>query len=146
MMPSGARTIGRLAKDAGVSVETIRYYERKGLIEQPSKVDGRYREYSDDLLAQVRYIKIAQGLGFSLSDVHKLKGEMTTKRNFCGAVENTVRQKLITIDRQLESLLRLKADLLSFQTRCSKRSSDDCPLYEELSKLGVVIGQSRTRS
>lgn len=138
-MAGSTRTIGKLAEEVGVSVETIRFYERRGLIEQPVRMDGRYRVYSDQVLAHVRYIKIAQALGFSLSDVEKLRGEMTNKGSFCSAVERTVTQKLSAIDEELRTLSRLKQDLLSFQSRCSQRSSKDCPLYDELSKLGVAV-------
>ena len=138
-MPGSTRTIGKLAEEVGVSVETIRFYERRGLIEQPARMDGRYRVYSDQLLAQVRYIRIAQALGFSLSDVEKLRGEMTTKGSFCAAVERTVKQKLSDIDEELIALSHLKQDLLSFQSRCSRRSSKDCPLYDELSQLGLAV-------
>ena len=69
------RTIGKLAKEAGVGVETVRFYERKGLIDQPLSRQG-YRDYGDETLAAVRYIKIAQKMGFSLADVAKLRGKL----------------------------------------------------------------------
>ena len=69
------RTIGKLAKEAGVGVETVRFYERKGLIDQPLSAEG-YRDYGDETLAAVRYIKIAQSMGFSLADVAKLRGKL----------------------------------------------------------------------
>jgi len=145
-MPTSSRTIGKLAQEAGVSVETIRFYERRGLIKQPLKVTGRYRVYSDELLAQVRYIKIAQALGFSLSEVQTLQGQTTAKATFCMAVEATVSKKLISIEQELQGLKQLKADLTSFQSRCAKRASDDCPLYDELSRLGIAVGEFQARA
>lgn len=135
------RTIGKLAREAVVSVETIRFYERQGLIKQPPSVAGRYQQYSDNILAQVRYIKIAQALGFTLSEVQALKAQTSEKSNFCGAVEDTVSKKLKAIENELRGLKRLKADLLAFQSRCSKRASDDCPLYDELCRLGIQVGE-----
>ena len=135
------RTIGKIAQEAGVTVETIRFYERRGLIQQPRKVKGRYRVYSDEILAQVRYIKIAQALGFTLSEVKDLRSQMTQKSTFCSAVEGTVSEKLQAIEVEIQSLQSLKQDLLSFQQRCSKRGSDDCPLYDELKQLGVAVSE-----
>ena len=78
---SKRRTIGKLAKEAGVSVETIRFYERKGLIDQPRTTDG-YRDYGDEALAAVKYTKIAQRMGFSLADVTKLRGQLREGQAF----------------------------------------------------------------
>ena len=83
------RTISKLAREVGVSVETIRYYERRGLIEQPQKIPGRYREYSDETLAQIQYIKLAKAFGFSLSEIESLTEQLKEKVTFCKAVEDT---------------------------------------------------------
>lgn len=145
-MPSKTRTIGVFAREVGVSVETIRYYERRGLIEQPPKTPGRYRDYSDDALAQMQYIKLAQAFGFSLTEIEKLTGQLKEKVTFCKAVENTVADKLMVIDKQLESLLALKAELVAFKSRCALRSSEDCPLFDELSKLGISTIKSSVQA
>ena len=83
-MKAKLRTIGVLAKDVGVSVETIRYYQRRGLIITPERVDGRYRHYSDEILAQLRYILIAKSLGMSLKDIEKLRGSRRRLQAFRG--------------------------------------------------------------
>ncbi len=90
---SARRTIGKLAKEAGVGVETVRFYERKGLIDQPVTGEG-YRDYGDETLAAVRYIKIAQKMGFSLADVAKLRGKLREGPGFCEAVRATARRRL----------------------------------------------------
>ena len=131
------RTISKLAREVGVSVETIRYYERRGLIEQPQKIPGRYREYSDETLAQIQYIKLAKAFGFSLSEIESLTEQLKEKVTFCKAVEDTVSDKLVAIERELKSLTELKANLLAFQSRCKIRSKKDCPLFDELSELGL---------
>ena len=66
-----AQTIGRAAREAGVNVETVRFYERRGLVERPLKGDG-YRTYSPELVARIRFIKEAQQIGFSLSEIREL--------------------------------------------------------------------------
>ena len=71
-MPQGAMTIGRLAKEARVNVETIRYYQRRGLIEEPPKPAGGHRRYPLSAVRRIAFIRRAQGLGFSLAEVESL--------------------------------------------------------------------------
>ena len=82
VMKAKLRTIGVLAKEVGVPVETIRYYQRRGIIVTPESVDGRYRHYSDEILAQLRYILIAKSLGMSLKDIEKLRSKIITRPIF----------------------------------------------------------------
>ena len=138
-MKAKLRTIGVLAKEAGVSVETIRYYQRRGLIVTPERIDGRYRHYPDEILAQVSYILIAKSLGMSLKDIEKLRSQIITRPAFCASVKETVSDKLKSIDQEIEALQSLKLSLQSFQTRCKRRAPTDCPLFEELTKLGLAV-------
>jgi MerR family mercuric resistance operon transcriptional regulator len=71
-MPHGGITIGRLAKEAGVNVETVRYYQRRGLIDEPPKPVGGHRRYTTFTLKRIAFIRRAQGLGFSLAEVQTL--------------------------------------------------------------------------
>lgn len=141
-MKAKLRTIGVLAKEVGVSVETIRYYQRRGIIVTPESVDGRYRHYSDEILAQLRYILIAKSLGMSLKDIEKLRSKIITRPTFCASVKETVSEKLESIDQEIAALESLKLSLQSFQDRCKRRDSTDCPLFEELTKLGLAATAS----
>ena len=71
-MPQGGMTIGRLAKEAGVNVETVRYYQRRGLIDEPAKPSGGHRRYQPVALRRIAFIRRAQGLGFSLAEIEVL--------------------------------------------------------------------------
>ena len=71
-MPQGGMTIGRLAKAAGVNVETVRYYQRRGLIDEPPKPAGGHRRYTTSALKRIAFIRRAQALGFSLAEVQTL--------------------------------------------------------------------------
>jgi MerR family mercuric resistance operon transcriptional regulator len=71
-MPQAGMTIGRLAKEAGVNVETVRYYQRRGLLDEPPKPTGGHRRYSPAVLRRIAFIRRAQGLGFSLAEVQSL--------------------------------------------------------------------------
>jgi len=142
-MKTERRTIGILAREAGVSVETIRYYERRGLFNKPERIGNRYRHYSDEILAQVRYIRIAKSLGMSLKDIEKLRSKIVTRTAFCASVKETVGKKLEVIDQEIEALQSLKISLQSFQKRCKRRQSTDCPLFAELANLGLAVNGTR---
>jgi len=71
-MPSGGMTIGRLAQEAGVNVETVRYYQRRGLLDEPQKPAGGHRRYQASVLKKIAFIRRAQALGFSLAEVESL--------------------------------------------------------------------------
>ena len=114
------RTIGRLAKEVGVGVETIRFYERKGLIKQPRKSDGP-PHYDDGILATLRYLRLAQQLGFSLNEIQALQGKLSNGRNFCAALRGMAEEKLQMLAREAEVIARQQGDLTSFLTRCRSR-------------------------
>jgi MerR family mercuric resistance operon transcriptional regulator len=71
-MPSGGMTIGRLAQEAGVNVETVRYYQRRGLLDEPQKPAGGHRRYQSSVLKRIAFIRRAQALGFSLAEIETL--------------------------------------------------------------------------
>ena len=71
-MPPAGMTIGRLAKEAGVNVETVRYYQRRGLLEEPQKPAGGHRRYQQSTLDRIAFIRRAQALGFSLAEIESL--------------------------------------------------------------------------
>jgi MerR family mercuric resistance operon transcriptional regulator len=129
------RTIGKLAKEGGVSVETVRFYERKGLLDQPPASDG-YRDYDDVALATVRYIKIAQRLGFRLADILALRARLGEGDGFCAAVRETARQRMATIATEIAELQRLERELQAFLTRCAERPPErPCSILLELGAL-----------
>ncbi len=143
------RTIGKLASETGVSVETIRFYERKGLIDQPRAESG-YRHYDDQTLATVRYVKIAQRLGLSLSDILALRARLADGEGFCRALRETARRRLDKIAGEMRELRRLEGELVGFLERCEKRPSDrPCSILLELGALDAATGpktHERTRT
>ncbi|MFQ5764353.1 MAG: MerR family DNA-binding protein [Rhodospirillales bacterium] len=100
-----ATTIGKAAKRLGVNVETIRFYERRGLIERPSKpVDGGFRDYPAATLARIRFIREAQALGFSLAEVEELLSFRADPGTDCGAVQRRAEMKLADVRRKIARL------------------------------------------
>ena len=124
-------TIGALAEAAGVNVETLRFYQRKGLMPEPEKPYGSIRRYGDADLARVRFIKSAQRLGFSLDEVGDLlKLEDGTR---CGEARQLAEHKLADVRRKLSDLQRIESVLSDLVARCSAvRGRVNCPLIASL--------------
>ena len=127
---SGA-TIGALAEAAGVNVETIRFYQRKGLMPEPEKPYGSIRRYGAAELARVRFIKSAQRLGFSLEEVGELLKLEDGAR--CSEARQLAEQKLVDVRQKLSDLQRIESVLAGLVARCSAvRGRVNCPLIASL--------------
>lgn len=128
-------TIGKAAGSAGVNVETIRFYERKGLIEQPPKSGRAYRQYSETLVAEVRFIKEAQRLGFSLGEIRGLLQICADRRSDCADVQSRVLAKKREVEGKIERLQRLDAALGRLITECPGSGGiERCPILGSLSQ------------
>lgn len=122
--------IGQLARSVGVHVETIRYYQRIGLIELPEKPYGRVRSYDDADLRRLRFIRRAQGLGFSLEDIRALL-ELSTSD--CQQVQKLAVEKLNLVKAKLRQLRNIESALTRTIEQCSKRkAAEACPIIETL--------------
>ena len=124
-------TIGSLADAAEVNLETIRFYQRKGLMPEPIRAPGSIRRYGEPALARVRFIKSAQRLGFSLEEVaHLLKLEDGTH---CTEARSLAEQKLMDVSAKLADLQRIELVLRQLVKRCgSARGAVKCPIIESL--------------
>ena len=130
---SSILTIGRVAKAAGVNVETIRYYQRLKLLEEPEKPLGGVRQYSDAAVARVRFIKRAQELGFSLAEVHHLL--RLEDPQSCGAARALAAEKLALVESRVADLERLRGVLKDLIARCEvRRGKVACPIIETLAE------------
>jgi MerR family mercuric resistance operon transcriptional regulator len=85
---------GELAKRAGVNVETLRFYERKGLLPEPQRRASGYRDYPEESVTRIRFIKRAQGLGFSLDEIHELLALRVKPKSPCAEVRDVVEKKI----------------------------------------------------
>src|SRR5688572_27027868 len=95
-------TIGQLAKRAGVNLETIRYYERRGLLSEPPRRASGYRQYRPDVVARIRFIKRAQELGFSLNEIHELLSLRVEAATVCSDVKQRAEAKVAEIEQKME--------------------------------------------
>ncbi len=123
-------TIGRLAKTAGIHVETIRYYQRINLINQPDKPVAGYRVYPVQTLTRIRFIKRAQSLGFSLDEIHQLL-DMTDGQ--CDTAAQMARDKLSLIQHKIADLSKMVAVLEDYTQQCAINADHShCPLINTL--------------
>jgi MerR family mercuric resistance operon transcriptional regulator len=125
-------TIGAVAKAAEVNVETIRYYQRLGLVEEPAKPLGGVRRYAKDAVDRVRFIKRAQQLGFSLDEIRRLLalGEAQS----CGRARSLAEEKLGLVKARIADLQRMRAVLEELIARCAlRRGTIACPIIATLS-------------
>jgi MerR family mercuric resistance operon transcriptional regulator len=129
--PPLSLTIGSLAESALVNLETIRFYQRKGLMREPERLQGSIRRYGESDLARVRFIKSAQRLGFSLEEIAELlKLEDGTH---CREARRLAELKLASVREKLADLQRIESVLTQLVGRCaSARGSVACPLIASL--------------
>ena len=128
---SSAFTIGGLAETAGINLETIRFYQRRGLMPQPARPLGGIRRYGQSDLARVRFIKSAQRLGFSLDEVADLL--QLEDGSHCGQARVQGERKLADVRARLVDLQRIELALADLVDRChGTRGRVCCPLIVSL--------------
>lgn len=125
-------TIGTLAEEAGVGVETIRFYERQGLIQRPAKKAGAYRQYTEDDARRIRFIRRAQELGFTLGEIGELLALNDTRRTTCGDVKKRADAKVEEIRAKLRDLKRMEKSLKELITACDcgPKAAAECRILD----------------
>ena len=129
-MGENTLTIGSLARRAGVNVETVRYYQRCGLLPVPARCHGQVRRYSDDVLQRLLFIRRAQRLGFSLEEVETLL--LLKGANRCRDAKQLAEHKLTAITAKLEDLMAMQASLHALVARCDADDDSRCHFIESL--------------
>ena len=131
-------TIGQLAAAAQVNVQTVRYYERRGLFAAPRRTASGYRQYPVEAVARLRFIKHAQELGFSLKEIQELLALRVRHRSACEAVERRTRQKIALVDGRIRDLQRMRRTLEELAQACrTRRPTDECPILQALEDHAV---------
>ena len=126
-------TIGEVAKEAQVNIETMRYYERRGLVPKPPRSVSNYRLYPEDSVRRVRFIKRAQELGFSLKEIKDLLTLRASVGARCAQVQKRATGKIQDIEQKIKTLRAMKKALSKLVSQCSgKGPVTDCPILESL--------------
>ena len=126
-------SIGQLAKKAHVNVQTIRFYERRGILKPIRREDSGYRKYDDDSLKRLHFIRQAKELGFSLKEIHELLSLRVRSVQTCDWVRAKASEKLEEIRKKIIQLRDLEKTMKELILDCENRQvSDCCPILEKM--------------
>jgi DNA-binding transcriptional MerR regulator len=140
MEPSRSYRIGEIALQTGLSVETLRYYEKRRLLNTPQRTDGGFRMYSDVVVDQVRFIKQAQSLGLTLEDIQQLLAGQQRRNHApsCRKVRELLTRRIDDIDARIKELKDFRRTLDEHRAACERALSGEseppCPTIEALDK------------
>ncbi len=126
-------TIGRLSRDSGVNIETIRYYERIGLLSPPPRSSGRHRLYSEEHVQRLAFVRRGRELGFSLDDIRALLALVDQGDFDCAIVKEIAVRHLTDVRGKIASLKRLEGALKNMADACQPGKQASCPIIEALS-------------
>jgi Hg(II)-responsive transcriptional regulator len=130
-------TIGQVAAEAAVNIQTIRYYERRGLFAAPRRTASGYRQYTEDAVSRLRFIRHAQELGFSLKEIQELLGLRVRNSAACDTVARKTRQKISVVQQRIADLQRMQRTLERLAAACAaRRPTDECPILEAMEEHG----------
>jgi len=130
-----AMKIGEISRRSGLSVETIRYYEREGLLSEPERRPSGYRLYDDAVLERLEYIRRAKDLGFTLAEIRELLELSFNAHACCDHIRQRVEAKIVDIESKVRSLQQMKQSLKKILTHCrSGGRGEDCPLIHKTSR------------
>jgi MerR family copper efflux transcriptional regulator len=125
--------IGQAARRGGVGVETVRFYERQGLLDQPPRSDSGYRQYPQEVVSRLRFIQRAKDLGFSLAEIKELISLRLDSTTSAGEVRSRSEAKIADIDERVRDLLRMRGALERLVSSCDAAGSiGDCPILTAL--------------
>jgi MerR family mercuric resistance operon transcriptional regulator len=126
-------TIGKLADMAGVSIDTVRFYERKQLIDEPQRTASNYRVYPEEDIVRLRFIKKAKSLGFSLSEIKEMLELRCDSSATKADVKSHVEGKIRDIKQKINELKKIVCALEHLQSECDGQGpTSDCPILEAL--------------
>lgn len=132
----------QVAAEAGVNIQTLRYYERRGLLAEPDRLESGYRSYGTDAVRTVRFVKGAQQLGFSLEEIDALLDLAAGGPNNCDAAKSLATEKVAQLEQKLASLSAMRDSLRQLVATCERsRGKRECPMLEALEEP-TPIGES----
>ncbi len=125
--------IGRAAELAGVAIDTIRYYERLGLLPKAPRTSSGYRIYAPEAVQRLRFIKRAQAFGFSLAEIKEILNLNSSSRSSCARVLQMIDRKLEQLESKMAEMKKLKKELSTYRSACRRalRTGSACPVIED---------------
>ena len=138
---------GELARQAGVKLATVRYYERRGVLSRPPRTAAGYRVFGPDALRRLRFIRHAQGLGFTLREIEELLALRVDSDNKCADVRRRAEAKVRDVEQKIRHLRAIHKAINRLIDACRGRgSAAECPLLESLESSRPPDGQTKIRS
>ncbi len=126
-------SIGQVADRGGIGVETVRFYERQGLIEEPPRSKSGYREYPEIIVSRIRFIRRAKELGFTLKEIKELLSLRLDPATTCADMKSRAETKIADIEARIRSLRKMKDSLVKLTAACNDRvTANECPILEAL--------------
>ncbi|MEW4447774.1 helix-turn-helix domain-containing protein [Qipengyuania sp. JC766] len=126
--------IGELAKATGTKAETIRYYEREGILPAADRTDSNYRDYADDHLVTLTFVRRARELGFTMAQVRELLALSDHNEKPCQDVDRLVQQQLAEVERKIVDLTALRDELGEMLRSCEADKIGECQIIESLGR------------
>jgi MerR family copper efflux transcriptional regulator len=132
---TAALTIGRIAQSAGVAIDTIRFYEREGLLPEPRRRPSGYREYDQATVSRLRFIRRAKDLGFTLDEIRELLALSADRNDGVEGVRERAAARLQAIDERIAELQRVRDGLSELVDACPGHGApEDCPILKALAE------------
>jgi MerR family mercuric resistance operon transcriptional regulator len=125
-------SIGKLSKRSGVHIETIRYYERIGVMPRPPRTEGGHRVYDEDKIKRLFFIKRSRELGFSIKEITALFDLVDSGNYTCAEIHERTTMKLLSVQQKVADLCRLERVLKNMVSECSRGDLPDCPILDTL--------------
>ena len=132
--PEKLLKIGQVSRRSGIAVETVRFYERQGLLDEPARKASGYRLYTEDVVPRLQFIKRAKELGFSLGEIAELLALGNDDSTTCDEVRQRATEKIEEIAGRIGDLSRMKCALEALVSACDERTDSACPLLEALAQ------------
>lgn len=127
--------IGELAKSTGVNIDTVRYYERNGILPPPERQSSGYRRYGDDDVARLRFVRRAKALGFTLVEIRELLALFSRRDEDMAGLKATAAGKLTDVEQKLEEMTRIRDGLRTLVASCAGHGAlERCPILAALAE------------
>ena len=140
---SQALPIGEMSRRTGVNIETIRYYERIGVMPKPLRTEGGHRAYDADQLKRLAFIKRCRELGFSLGEIRALLDIVETGTNTCAEVHQMTMEHLANVRKKIRDLRGMEHALKEMAAECGRGDIPECPIVDKLQERAARRGRSR---
>ena len=131
-------TIGKVARRAGIGIETIRFYEREGLIEEPARKESGYRQFDEEVIRRLQFIRHAKELGFTLSEIKELLSLKLDPTTSCADIKGRTEAKIADVQSKIISLQRMREALQNLANACQGTGrTSECPILDALEGEGA---------